>query len=428
MSDRSTEADAEILDDLEALPRVRTLTRWERLWRPFWVLPTLICVLAVAAGILVPLLDERIEHTIPYLFEGGPEGARSLLGSIAGAMISVTGLVFSVTLVALQLASSQFTPRVLQEFLHSRIVQVTLGIFAASFIYSLTVLRAVKGDFGEMTAFVPQMSISLAFLLVIAAVAMFLVFIHHITRSIQVASMISDIGDETVAVARRYYSRRGSASGSAEWDRPDAACLEVRERKWHGVLAQVRYQTLVDLAKKHDVVVEIAPQVGDFLPNEGLLARIWGQVEEDEADGLRTAVANALQLAQDRMTHQDPEFGVRKLVDIGERALSPGTNDPTTAVQVLDELHRILRIVVDRHDPPSVVTVDDQVRLVHRPQRVGALIDLAFEEILHWGETSLQVPRRVITIIDDLLTLDTGEEHAARLRHWRSVAESALAP
>lgn len=158
------------------------------------------------------------------------------------------------------------------------------------------------------------------------------------------------------------------------------------------MLAQVRYQALVDLAKKHGVTIEVTPQVGDFLPNGALLARIWGAVDDGDADGLRSSVANALQLGQDRMTHQDPEFGIRKLVDIGERALSPGTNDPTTAVQVLDELHRILRIIVDRYNPPRVVTVEGAVRLVHRPQRVADLIDLALEEILHWGETSLQVP------------------------------------
>lgn len=420
-------SERKVLDDLEALPRVRSLSRWDRVWRPFWVLPAVICVLAVAAGLLIPYLDRIADDDIPYIFGGGPESARSLLGTIAGAMISVTGLVFSVTLVALQLASSQFTPRVLQEFLHSRIVQVTLGIFAASFIYSLTVLRAVQGDFQDITAFVPQAAISVAFLLVLASVAMFLVFIHHITTSIQVASMISDVGDETVTVAKRYYSHQSSVSSPLRWEPPTGVpCLEVRERDWHGVVGQVRHRRMVELAQEHDVVIEIAEPVGAFVPNDGLLARVWGRLgREDDPDQVRRAVLGNIELSQDRLTHQDPEFGVRKLVDIGERALSPGINDPTTAVQVVDELHRILRLVVGRFDPPSVVTVEEQVRLVHRPQPVAGLIDLALEELLHYASGSLQVPRRMVAMIDDLLTV-TRPEHEERLRHWREKALEAI--
>ena len=123
-----------------ALPRD---TRWRRFWRPFWVLPVVICGLALVAGVAIPLIDDSLVGAVPSVFRGGPQGARTLLGSIAGAMISVTGLVFSVTIVVLQLASSQFSPRIIPQFLASRITQLTLGFFMATFIYSLTVMRAV---------------------------------------------------------------------------------------------------------------------------------------------------------------------------------------------------------------------------------------------------------------------------------------------
>ena len=122
-----------------------TIGWWERLWGPFWVLPSMICALAVAAGLLLPRIEAALTDDLPYLFGGGAESARSLLSTIASAMISVTGLVFSITMVVMQLASSQFTPRLLGSFLSSRITQVTLGVFTSSFVFALIVLRDVRG-------------------------------------------------------------------------------------------------------------------------------------------------------------------------------------------------------------------------------------------------------------------------------------------
>ena len=150
------------------VPTIPTITLWQRIWRPFWALPAAICAAGIAAGILLPELDRRLSQHLPYLFQGGPDGARGMLSTIASAMISVTGLVFSITMVVLQLASSQFTPRILGEFLAKRITQVTLGVFTASFVFSLTVLRSVQGATDTVSAFVPQLSVTVAFLLVLA--------------------------------------------------------------------------------------------------------------------------------------------------------------------------------------------------------------------------------------------------------------------
>ena len=156
------------------------------LLRPFWVVPTAWCLLAVAVGLVLPDLEEAWSVTErPLFFTGGADGARTVLSTIAGAMISVTGLVFSITMVVLQLASSQYTPRVLQTFLADRITQHTLGLFAASFLYALAVLRSIRDGDRQ-----PELSITLAFVLVLAAVAMFLAYIHHITTSIGVASIL----------------------------------------------------------------------------------------------------------------------------------------------------------------------------------------------------------------------------------------------
>ena len=408
-------------DELGSLPRTRSISRWDRLWRPFWVLPSAIIVLATVAGVFLPEVDRGLDDHLPYFFPGGPSGARDMLGNIAGAMISVTGLVFSITMVVVQLASSQYSPRVLGDFLSSRVTQVTLGIFAASFTYALTVLRSVQGESGEGGAFVPQVSVTIGFLLVLASVGMFLAFIHHITNSIQVSSIVSHLGDATADVVDRYLpdpDTPGARLGLSRWDPGPGMTAQTLEAVEHGAVVEVDHRRLVSWADEREVVVEILLQVGDFVPEGAPAVKVWRQAGAEEVDASDLeALRGLVVVEQDRFFHQDPGFGLRKLVDIAERALSPGINDPTTAVQVLDELHRILRMVVVRAELPALVTRDGAVRLVHRPQRVKQLIDLALAEPLHYGKDTLQVPRRIVPMIEDLLTVALPA-HRPALRGW----------
>ncbi|UOW01693.1 DUF2254 domain-containing protein [Agrococcus sp. SCSIO52902] len=416
-------------DEVGALPRTRSISRWDRLWRPFWVLPMVIVVAAVLAGYLVPELDRLAADELPYVFPGGPNGARDMLGTIAGAMISVTGLVFSITMVVVQLASSQYSPRILGDFLASRTTQVTLGIFAASFTYALTVLRSVIGESGEGGAFVPQLAVTLGFLLVLASVGMFLAFIHHITRSIQVSSIVSSLGDDTLDVVRRYFpepSSPGARLGTVRWDGEEGLEPQTVAAEEHGAVVELDHRGLVAHAAEHDLVLEVLLQVGDAVP-EGLPAlRVWRPVGSPPLDDERLApIRRLVAVEQDRVLNQDPALGIRKLVDIAERALSPGINDPTTAVQVLDELHRILRLTVTRAELPALVSRDGRLRLVHRPQRVEQLIDLAIAEPLHYGEGSLQVPRRIAAMVDDLRAVALAE-HRPALEWWARRADAVV--
>ncbi|MGB3764641.1 MAG: DUF2254 family protein, partial [Ornithinimicrobium sp.] len=176
---------------------------WRRAFSPFWMVPAMCCLLALAAGLLLPQVDEELGQYVPFLFQAGPDGARSMLSTIAGAMISVTGLVFSITIVVLQLASSQFSPRVLRTFLDDRTPQLTLGIFSASFVYALTVMRDVSGSTDGSAGSVPQIALTVAFVLVLASVGLFLAFIHHITQSISVDTILRTVGEETLALVHR---------------------------------------------------------------------------------------------------------------------------------------------------------------------------------------------------------------------------------
>ncbi|WP_192796690.1 DUF2254 domain-containing protein [Serinicoccus kebangsaanensis] len=430
-------------DDVGVLPQVRRSTRWSRIWRPFWVLPLLFVAVATVVGALLPEWEKTFDEHLPFVFQGGADGARGMLSTIAGAMISVTGLVFSITMVVVQLASSQFSPRVLSDFLSSRITQSTLGIFAATFTYALTVLRSVRGASGE-ESFVPQLSVTLGFLLVLASVGTFLAFIQHITTSIQVSSIVSHLGDRTMSVIDRYFPAADEPAAlrpDLPWEPADAEPMLQLESVEHGYVVEVAYRRLVDWAVEHDATVEVRTPVGRYVTEGAPAIRVWGLSlperrvvlaggQEESASELVSRYAldvlrRSVVVEQDRAFNQDPALGVRKLVDIAERALSPGINDPTTASQVANELHRVLRLLVTRRDLPSVVARNGVPRLVHQPQRIPELIDLSLEELLHYAEGSLQVPRQVLFIIERLRPVALPE-YAEVLDHWERVAEQIV--
>lgn len=394
--------------------RSHHLTTWQRLWRPFWALPLAIGAAAVVAGVCLPLVDRGLSEHLPYLFQGGSDSARGLLSTIATAMISVTGLVFSITMVVLQLASSQFTPRVLGDFLAQRTTQVTLGIFIASFVFSLTVMRSVRGG-SDGDSFVPQLSVTAAFMLVLASMGSFIAFIHHITVSIQVSTVISGIGDRAVALVEELYPA-GAPVPEPTWSpSPATPHAPVTSGSDHGVVTEIEVEHLVSLACELDVVVVSEVEVGDFVTEGMPVATVWGPADLD--DGTRGRLRAGFLLETQRTMRQDPGFGIRQLVDIAERALSPGVNDPTTAVQAVDELHRILRLLVTRRTPSRYVSDEDGVvRVVLRPQAIGDLVELATEEVVHYGRDSVQVPRRVAAMVEDLMTVALPDHRAVLAR------------
>lgn len=381
---------------------VPTQTWWSRLWARFWMLPLAIGITALVAGLWLPAVDELLAEHIPYLFSGSPDGARAMLSTIATAMISVTGLVFSVTMIVLQLASSQFTPQVLGDFLQNRITQLTLGVFIASFVFALSVLRSVRGASDSGDVFVPQLSVSLSFVLVLVSMAFFLAFINHITTSIQVAKVISGIGGSTAALIDELYPPSGSdAQPATKWSpRPGSSSREVRAMKPAGNIVRVDFGRLISRATKHGVVVVLKVEVGEFLIQGQPVATVWADGGE-EVD-LRW-VARCVAVGPERSMLQEAAFGLRQLVDIALRALSPGVNDPTTATQALDQIHRLSRMLVQRPSPTRYLSDDDShVRVVYRPQSVEQLLVLGVEEIAQYGAETIQIQRRLRRLVDDL--------------------------
>ncbi|WP_182354263.1 DUF2254 domain-containing protein [Flaviflexus huanghaiensis] len=393
-----------------SIPDIPRRTRWGLLWSRFWAIPAASVLAAIVAGSLLPRWERALGEPFPFVFEGGPDAAREVLGTIASSTISVTGLTFSITLVVLQLVSSQFSPRMLSGFLASRVVQATLGIFLGTFIYSLTVLRSVLSEDEDIVAFVPRASVTLSFLLVLGCVGLFLAFIHLITSSMQVSRAISEIGEETMRLAKRLYpvsvEDAGPIQGPGWSPRPGDPRTHVTV-EGHGSLVWINYRKLMAWADRHDAVMTIDRTVGDYLVAGQPLLSIWWEDEPSESD-LRQIHA-AFELRTERERHQDIAFGLRQLVDIADRALSPGVNDPATAVQAVQELHRIFRYLVTVVEPsPYMANSDGEVRVVHQPQSVADMLDEVVYEVHFYGQNSAMIPGLLRNMVDDLETAATG--------------------
>jgi uncharacterized membrane protein len=371
----------------------------------YWPLPALCVGAAIALATALGSLDRRLDREgVAVAFTGGPGSARELLSTISTSMLTLTALVFSITIVVLQLTSSQFSPRALRTFLRDRQNQLTLGVFLGTFVYALWALREVRGEDGLVDRFVPGITITVAFLLVLVCVGLFVQYIHHISQSIRAVQIIARIAAETRGTIERVHPEGPVEDGHGPV-RPPAEARIVPARR-PAVVASIAVDDLVAWGKRSGARVHVLPPVGGFVAaGMPLLAVVGGTDDRGDDDRLRAAVGRA----EERDARQDVGFGLRQLVDIAERALSPGINDPSTAVQCLDQLHDLLRRLAARPYPPAE-TADDGgvVRVVTTPQSWDDHVGLAIDEIRLWGADSLQVRRRMDAMVDDLLTVAEG--------------------
>jgi uncharacterized membrane protein len=389
-----------------------------------WLIPAVsVAAAAVLAASLIAL-DHRLPQARdwPLLFPGGPESARNLLSTLAAAMVTSISLIFSVTMVVLQLASAQYSPRVLRTFLRDRLVQVILAAYLATFVYCLLVLPSVTSEDGANEAFVPALAVSASVVLALVSVALFVRYIHHIAHAIRVVSVLKAVGAETRhAIGVLYPEEIGEepptlvAPPAAP---PSASVPSARS----GVIVSVDEDRLLALARDHDLVVRIVPLVGEFVPEGAPLLRIWSGGRTVDPAPLRRCLA----FEHERNIEQDAAFGFRQIVDIAVRALSPGVNDPTTAAQAIDELHDLLRRLARRRFPAELrVDGEGALRVIAPRLSWDDYVALAFDEIRLYSGRSLQVVRRLRAALADLLEVAPQARRPPLERQLRLVEAAA---
>ncbi|MDA0815535.1 MAG: DUF2254 domain-containing protein [Chloroflexi bacterium] len=402
--------------------RIIVIRAVEYLRESLWFLPGLAFLVAIILHQSVLQLDRSLDREISgwLRFDGGAESARSFLSTIATSILSMTAVTFSVTMLVLQLASGQLSPRVIRSFLRDRRNQVVLALFISTFAYALLTLRVVRHDF------IPGITIWVAFLLVLVSIGAFIFFINHIAQSVRVSTVIDGVARETLATMDRLYPEDlGEPASEAHTvfdvlDTPPQ--LVVRWDRRSGIVTGVDVNAILSLSDRHTCTIAIVPRVGDFVARDSIVARAWGDVEDVDVRLLRQAIAAGLE----RSMRQDAAFGMRQLVDIAERALSPGVNDPTTAVQVLDQLHDLLAVLMVRAIPsPYRAAADGDLRVYMPRPGWDQYVALALDEIREYGATSSQVQSRLRLLLDDLLDRAPATRRPALLRQLEQLNSAA---
>jgi uncharacterized membrane protein len=379
-------------------------SHWRRevLRTSLWFVPALEVAVAIAlfAGTLAA--DRAAYHgdfTVPgWVISGSADAARQILTTVAAAIITVVGVVFSVILLTLTLASTQFGPRMLRNFIRDRSTQLTLGTFVATFVYAVLVLASIGvGSHGE---FVPHISVTVTLGLMVADLAVLIYFIHHTAVSIQLPQVIASIAADLAEAIRE----QGSGNPDPKAG-PTATELVARAEEGGAVLLApvsgylqfIKHQDLVRLATGADAVINLEHRPGHFVVRGQRFATVW---PPEAAPLVRQALGRAHIVGPHRTLSQDVSFGIDQLVEIALRALSAAVNDTFTALTCIDWLgENLCKIVAQWH--PARVHRDERgfIRVIAPEPSYDRLVQRSFEKL---RQSSLGQPAVMIRLLDAL--------------------------
>lgn len=408
---------------------------WDDLRSSYWFIPTIMSAAAICLAVLTLWADARLGSewvsSIQWVYSGGPEGARSLLSTVASSMVTVAGVVFSITIVALTLASSQFGPRLLRNFMRDLGNQVTLGTFIATFLYCLLVLRTVRSP-DEGGGFVPHVSVTVAIALTVFSVGVLIYYIHHVSSSIQAPYVIAAVArDLNAAVDEMFPERIGKPARREDAEpqlppdldgRGDPVCADRG-----GYVQAVDPDALLAVSSDRDLVLKVLRRPGDFVIGGTHLVLAYPADRLD--DHVSRRVRDAFILGSRRTDTQDAEFAVNQLVEVAVRALSPGINDPFTAVTCIDRLGEALAKLAEREMPSPYRTDDDgRVRVVGYPPSFADIADAALNMIRQYGRDSAAVTIRLLETIRVVAEHVTRDEDRAALERHAVMIERDSAP
>lgn len=412
------------------MPLVKLRQLWETLRSSLWFIPGVSVLLAVALAVALVELDGHLEPDVfarwPRLFGSGAAGARGLLESVASSMITIAGVVFSITVVALSLTSTQYTSRVLRNFMRDRVNQSVLGVFVGVFAYCLVVLRTIRGD--EEHAFVPSLALLVGLGLAFVGIGVFILFIHHISTSIQAAQILATVTEETIERVDHLFPE-----GVGDDDATSHLAPLDHDEAWHavtadktGYLISLDAESLVKIAADQKSVVRMERAIGHFVIEDTRLVSIAGPGAPDEQ--LCGRLRSCFAIGRQRTLEQDAAFGIRQIVDIALKALSPGVNDTTTAVMSVHYLTAILARLSHRRIVSRFRTEDGELRLVTRGPTYDSLVGEALDQIRQSAAGNVEILAGLLAALELLASLPhTAQRRRVLLDHAHAVIELAHA-
>jgi uncharacterized membrane protein len=371
----------------------------DRLRSSYWFIPSVMALGAAALSLVVAQIDYssaqkplRFER---WIYTGGPEGARHVLSTIAGSTITVAGTTFSITVAALSLASAQFGPRLLRNFMRDTGNQVVLGTFTSTFLYCILVLRTIRGL--DDNTYVPHVSVTVGVILALGSVGVLIYFIHHVAESIQVSHVIEVVGAELDgAISRLFPEKLGKPADDTEVpaETPDGVPVFG---KHHGYVQAVDDGALLALARKYDAIVTVVLRPGDYSLPGTPVVRTSGPLPPEAEQ----AMVSVFSFGRTRTSHQDAVFAFLQLAEVAVRALSPGVNDPFTAMMCIDRITSGMCALASRELPQAIRCDEDgAVRVIARPYSYSELVEAAYRHIREAAAPHWQVKRRLAERIE----------------------------
>ena len=380
---------------------------WASLRGSLWFVPGIMILASIALALGLVEIDSRSKpdwlDDYPLAFGLGADGARGMLTAIASSMLTVAALTFSLTLNAVSQASGQFTPRIFRNFMRDRANQFVLGYFVSVFAFCLLVLRTIRG--ADELKFVPSLAVMTGLLLAIGGILVLIFFIHHIAASLQITTILDNITEETTEAVEKLFPEQ--LGDEATYEKKNEALATFQEKLWKkvpacegGYVQNVDTDGLLKFAAGHQVLVKMCRGIGEYVGRGSTLAEIapvtntreLGAEHVDSVDELFT-------VGRFRTVEQDAGYGIRQIVDIALKALSPGINDTTTAVNCIDKLSEIVGEIARRKLPEKIRANDDMPLVVVKAPDFQDYVDTAFDQIRISGKGNQAIFERLLSAL-----------------------------
>jgi uncharacterized membrane protein len=384
---------------------------WLKLRASLWLVPGAMICGAIAIALALIEIDSNFKYEwlekYPRLFGMGADGSRGMLTAIASSMLTVAALAFSLTLNAVTQASGQFTPRIFRNFMRDRANQFVLGYFVSVFAFCLLVLRTIRG--ADEIKFVPSLSVLCGLALALGGIVVLIFFIHHIADSLQITKILDNIAAETKKSIENLFPERLGAAASGEekhraWRAEDVKNWAKIPAPESGYVQSVDEDGLLNYAAENDLLIRLRRGIGQFAGTGATLAEIAPGAETARCEAFFDderikEVGEFFTLDRHRTVEQDAGFGIRQIVDIALKALSPGVNDTTTAVECIDSLSEILAEIARRKMPAPVRSKNGVPRVLTIAPDFADYVATAFDQIRISGKANLAIFERLLSAI-----------------------------
>lgn len=386
--------------------KLRIAAWWNWLISTFWFLPGILMASAIALAIGAPLLDIRIDEGLlerAQWLEMSPSAAQQVLASIAGAMVTVAGVVFSITMVTLSIATSQLGPRLLRTFMSNLTTQFTLGLFVGTSLYCLLVLATVRTN--DEFSFVPHVAVLLGVLLAVLCLSVLIFFTHSVATLVQAPNIVREVARDLDHAIDRVFPEPRSRGATSRRDHDDVQrCLnELGEpafsvtAPFEGYIQSLDLAAIIRAATARDLIVRLRDRPGKFVVRDQAIADVWWHGERGNADDVRHELVAAYGVGNRPTPVQDIEGAINELVEVALRALSPSLNDPFTALHCIDRLSASLSRLAVRDIPPPIRRDEAGIiRIVTPPFDFPTVLETAFNQIRQYGRDSVAATIRLL--------------------------------